>query len=261
VSSLTQREKRKLEQLFEMSGGYVLDFNDRTFGDFFSDLDVDIHSAKYQANGTSKANKLRTFWQVAPDQLVGTALIALIDHCEDIGREDEQALIDECRGIANRLLAGAPDTTALVAVAEEFDAKYLHRQIRRMRAAVDSDPDLAIGTAKELVETCCRTILAQRGKPVEGTPDMPELTKATLKELNLVRESVPDHIKGAETTKRLLSNLGTIGQGLAELRGIWGTGHGKDGKAEPIPPRFARLAVGAATTLVTFLFETHRETA
>ena len=46
---------------------------------------------------------------------------------------------------------------------------------------------------------------------------------------------------------------------LAELRNLYGTGHGKDGKAQLLMPRHAKLAVGAATTLATILFETHKE--
>jgi hypothetical protein len=60
--------------------------------------------------------------------------------------------------------------------------------------------------------------------------------------------------------KRLLSNLGTIGNGLAELRGLYGTGHGKHGRSASLSARHAKLAVGAASTLAVFLFETHKET-
>jgi hypothetical protein len=44
-----------------------------------------------------------------------------------------------------------------------IDAPELQRQIDRMRSALASDPGLAIGTAKELVETVCKTILSERG--------------------------------------------------------------------------------------------------
>lgn len=144
--------------------------------------------------------------------------------------------------------------------AEDFDAKHMADQIRRMESCVESDPSLAIGTAKELVETCCKTILAERGKAVVGSPDVSSLTKATLKELNLVPEGIPDASRGADVIRRLLSNLGTIGNGLAELRGLYGTGHGKHGKVTGLAARHAKLAVGAAATLAVFLFETHRET-
>lgn len=76
---------------------------------------------------------------------------------------------------------------------------------------------MSIETAKELVETCCYTILTERGKSVQGMPDIPTLTKATLKELGLVREGVPEAAKGIEIIKRIISNLATIVQGLDQL--------------------------------------------
>ncbi len=156
--------------------------------------------------------------------------------------------------------AGTPSLANIKDTATAFDAKHMADQIRRMESAVDSDPSLAIGTAKELVETCCKTILAERGKPVSGTPDVSTLTKETLKELKLVPEGIPDAARGADVIKRLLSNLGTIGNGLAELRGLYGTGHGKHGSTTGLGARHAKLAVGAAATLCVFLFETHEET-
>ena len=60
-----------------------------------------------------------------------------------------------------------------------------HTLVRRgFRRMLEDDPSLAIGTAKELIETCCKTILAERGKLVQGTPDIPTLTKETLKEMD-----------------------------------------------------------------------------
>ena len=54
--------------------------------------------------------------------------------------------------------------------------------------------------------------------------------------------------KAAETIKRLLSNLATITQGIAELRNKYGTGHGKVAKTKGLSPRHAKLAVGAASS-------------
>ncbi|MGA2137603.1 MAG: abortive infection family protein [Verrucomicrobiia bacterium] len=169
---------------------------------------------------------------------------------------------DGLQWIDGRIMTGAgmPLLDGIKEAAAEFDAKHLADQIRRMEQSIESDPALAIGTAKELVETCCKTILAVRGKPVTGTPDIPTLTKETLKELKLVPDGIPESARGGDVIKRLLSNLGTIGNGLAELRGLYGTGHGKHGKTSGLSPRHAKLAVGAAVTLATFLFETHKET-
>lgn len=180
---------------------------------------------------------------------------------------DKETLIqalkrDGFRWVGDRIIAdaGIPSLSSIKNTAAVFDAKHMDDQIRRMESAVESDPSLAIGTAKELIETCCKTILSERGKPVSGTPDVSTLTKETLKELKLVPEGIPEARRGAAVIKRLLSNLGTIGNGLAELRGLYGTGHGQHGRTSGLGARHAKLAVGAATTLTVFLFETHDET-
>lgn len=141
----------------------------------------------------------------------------------------------------------------------KLDLPELHRQIERMRSAVEDDPGLAIGTAKELIESVCRTILDERHIAFEDNADVGDLVKEARKALGLIPESVPNSAKGAESIRRLLGSLGSVAQGLAELRNLYGTGHGKGGSARGLSPRHARLAVGAAATLCTFLFETHTE--
>ena len=264
MSSLTMRDKRVLEELFGMGSGYVLGFSDRTFGDFVHEaVDVEIHSDAYMIHGTSKAKKLRAFWEIESDYLVGRLLNALIEEAEDTAREqteEDKKLADRCREITTRLLAGGPSLGDLKQKADSLDANYLAEQIRRMEDSVETDPSLAIGTAKELIETCCKTILAERGTEISGTPNIPALTKNTLKELNLVPEGIPNAARGADVIKRLLSNLSTVGHGLAELRGLYGTGHGQHGSSSGLTTRHAKLAVGAASTLAVFLFETHEQT-
>jgi len=121
------------------------------------------------------------------------------------------------------------------------------------------DPALAIGTAKELIETTCKTILEERGIPFGAEDDLPRLVKETRKALGLVPDDIPDSAKGADTIRRLLNNLGNIANSLAELRNLYGTGHGKSAKSRGLTPRHARLAVGAASTIAIFLFDTHKE--
>jgi len=143
----------------------------------------------------------------------------------------------------------------------KFDIPELQRQIERIKFSIEDDPGLAIGTAKELIETTCKTILADHGIEVDENLEVPKLVKEARKTLGLVPESIPSAAKGSETIQRLLSNMGAVAQGLSELRNLYGTGHGKHGKAKGLSARHARLAVGAAATLAMFLLETHEERA
>lgn len=135
----------------------------------------------------------------------------------------------------------------------------LQNQIARLSSSIDSDPSLAIGTAKELVETVCKTVLEQRQVAVADDLDLGQLVKEARKALGLIPESIPNAARGADSIRRLLSNLGNVAQGLSELRNMYGTGHGKHGATAGLAPRHARLAVGAAATLATFILETHEE--
>ena len=145
---------------------------------------------------------------------------------------------------------------------QSFDAAaYVAAQITRMESAIYEDPGLAIGTAKELLETICRTILEDRNIAVGKTTDLPKLVKTTAKELQLTPDEIPDQSKAADTIKRLLSNLVTITSAVAELRNNYGTGHGKHARTAGLSPRHAKLAVGAASTLAVFLLVTHQERA
>ena len=144
-------------------------------------------------------------------------------------------------------------------IAEAFNAHVLHRQIERIVRNVDADPDFAIGTSKELLETTCKTILNERGVSVEKSWDFPKLVSVTRKELKLLPDNIPNSSRGARSVKGVLAALGTVSQGIAEVRNLYGTGHGRDGTSRGLPSRHARLMAGCATTLASFLFETHQE--
>jgi 23S rRNA pseudoU1915 N3-methylase RlmH len=253
-------EAAKFERLLKMESGLVLNFSDSSFGTFFGSVaDINIHDQKYCDLGTSKAKKLRSFWKQSDDPLLGKVLEELVNCAAEVPSNAAQTeLLEECRKIARRLQGNNLSFTHLRETVEVFNSAYLSKQIQRMEQAVEEDPDLAIGTAKELVESCCKTILQERGESLPGKPDVSALTKATLKALDLVPEAVPDAARGKDVIKRILHNLAQIGNNLAELRGLYGTGHGKDHKATGLQARHAKLAVGSAATLATFLFETHK---
>ncbi len=155
-------------------------------------------------------------------------------------------------------VAAKPDLAAAAAALGGVDASYLAQQITRMESAVYNDADLAIGTAKELIETCCRTILEARGESVPANQKVTQVVKRTAKVLSLAPDDIPDRAKAVDTIRRLLANLAAIGQGIAELRNHYGTGHGKPAAVRGLETRHAKLAVGAASTLVMFLAETHQ---
>ena len=142
MSSLTDIEKRYFEKLFDMGGGYVLDFTDATYGEFFGRYNVDIHGHRYQIFGTSKAKKLRAFWRSEPDSLVSAVLAEMLDSheadCELDGKAPQKALLEKARSIVGRLSgqSGSPDA----ATAEELDAEFVVPNIQKLPVDADVVP-------------------------------------------------------------------------------------------------------------------------
>lgn len=86
MSSLRDSDKQYLEHILEMGGGYVLDYTNDTFAALFRRHGVDIDDPKYWSYGQSKAKRLRSFWELEPDQLVGRILAEMLESYET-GRE------------------------------------------------------------------------------------------------------------------------------------------------------------------------------
>lgn len=52
-----------------MGGGYILNFSNRTFEEFFREVvGVQIYDSRYDRNSGSKANRLRAFWDAATER-------------------------------------------------------------------------------------------------------------------------------------------------------------------------------------------------
>lgn len=108
MAGLTHIEKQKLETELRMSGGYVLDFSNRTFEEFFREVvDVDIYDKAFDLTdlvSKSKANRMRGFWRSASDAQLRLLLRGILDGWDIYSRTP---IVDSARmliqGILKRL--------------------------------------------------------------------------------------------------------------------------------------------------------------
>ena len=136
MSSLTDTEKRYLEKLLGMRSGYVLDYSDATFGTLFSRYKIDIHGPKYQTHGTSKAKKMRAFWEQEPDILVGKILSDMLDSyetdCDLNNWKPDAPLLEKSRSFVTRLSGGAVSESPAPTADDFLDRSFTIPNVQKL---------------------------------------------------------------------------------------------------------------------------------
>jgi len=136
----------------------------------------------------------------------------------------------------------------------------IEQQIHAIENALESVPDFAFDLSKTLVESVCKTVLADIGQPAETNWDAPKLLKETTSRLALLPRNHPNPAKARESVTRTIHGLLQTIQGLCELRNNYGmASHGRDGFSARLDLRQATLAAQAADTIVSFLYRIHRD--
>ncbi|GAC1378494.1 MAG: hypothetical protein NVSMB48_00040 [Marmoricola sp.] len=174
-------------------------------------------------------------------------------------REHDRKLFDKVFEDADD--AALPDGTVLSAAeaaAVRLKVGEMRRQVDRIRRDHEADPEAAVGQAKELVETVCKTILGMTGDSGEEAETVPALVDKALRHLGVhpaTLEDNGDQVQ-AHAMKRMMGGVASVLNGVGELRNKRGTGHGRSG-APVVDDAVARLAVGLVLTSVVYLCELH----
>lgn len=142
---------------------------------------------------------------------------------------------------------------------EKFDSKYISTQIEIMNDAIETAPNVAIGKAKELLETCCKTILDEMRIAYDENCTVHDLMRQACSAIGLSAAGMDKTTESGAIAAKILGNLTVISQGMAELRNLYGDGHGKSKSFEQLPRRYANLAVGASVVAVNFIWDTYIE--
>lgn len=273
MSVITKKEEGMFLLLYNR-GGYVLDFTNNTFDVFTTASVGEALQTKY---GLSKGKSLVAYFNIASDADRTKLLVDLFHYYEDkmeyeynpdyedflwsgSSRYDEKyaKIYLKCKKIIERLDGG---TVAIVKTAEslktKFSSEYLSQQIDLMVQMQTTNPTNAIGMAKELIESCCKTILDEKGITYSKDDNVPQLASKTMDILNLLPANIQSTDRGTDAIRAVLGSLRAIPTKLAEIRNPFGSGHGKSASFQGLEVRHAKLAVGSSITFVDFIWNTY----
>lgn len=131
-----------------------------------------------------------------------------------------------------------------------FDSEYINAQYVQMETSVQTNPSDAIGKAKELLESCLKTLLGQKIDGYkEGNDDVPKLMKTLFKVMQVAPEDTAD-----ESIKKMMSCFSNFTQGLCELRNKHGSGHGKMNNFIALSSTHAEFVMNSTMSVVYFLW-------
>jgi len=111
ANTLSITDKTYLEGVLGMEGGYVLDFSNASFSNFFGELDIDIYDNDSYPNShpisNSKAYRLRAFWNNAAPEEIAKAISGLAEYVDAKRLNGRSSItyeqVEKMREIANRV--------------------------------------------------------------------------------------------------------------------------------------------------------------
>lgn len=268
---ITNIEKGQFAKLFNR-GGYVLNF---TTGDFDAFTLASVGVALCEHYGMSKGKSLNAFINEADDDQTFRLFRDLLEYYEENYRTEYEEnpgdpyasyrfdrtysdLYAKCKSILVREGHSASSVNQAASyLKERFTSEYLDQQIDLLSRMRTENPTEAIGKAKELIESCCKTILEEQGVEIETSWDISRLISETEKLLRISARDVDDSTRSGKIVKKLFGSLHGVAISVAEFRNAYGSGHGKSASFQPVPIRHAKLAVGSSLTLCEYLWETY----
>jgi hypothetical protein len=207
MSDLNIIEKTKLEKLFLMGNGYVLEFSNRTLAEFVAEsTGRDIYDTKYQYGSGSKANRIRAFWSEEPNHVVGKLIRDLLDYCRPtVDDPTKGSLYEECKRIAGRLQQGAT-VESLEAITPEGGERGFEFLARAVRDCIEkNEPEAGLDRLHTFVTRLIRTLAENRGVIIDRNKPLHSIVGEYIKALRR------DGLIESEMTERILkSNISTM---------------------------------------------------
>ena len=160
-------------------------------------------------------------------------------------------LLDYWKNADDPLIEALAHSVAeIAAVSSVID---LSQYTKRIQDALPSDPHLAIGHTKDMLEATMKTILDRRGKPIGKEVDFPALTTQCMTELGLT-PTIPPTSDGEKYVRKIASTAKTMIETANEFRNFAGAGHGRViGKEIDVTSADASLVASSGLILAAWL--------
>lgn len=135
--------------------------------------------------------------------------------------------------------------------------EYVSKQIQLMHSSIENYPHLALGTAKELIETCCKHILSDVKIEFDRDWDIAKLVKTTNLNIDLIPFDIEESVIAKSAIAKILGGISNIVHGISELRNAYGTGHGHIPDFKNLDSIYIKLAVSTSSQLAIFYLSLH----
>lgn len=214
MSDLTVIEKRKLERALGMSSGYVLNFSNRTFAEFFLDsFGIDIYEKKYDYGSGSKSNRMRAFWEHEGNYLVGKALGLLFEEWSEFKAPDSPEVPpEECLKIVRRLQESAP-VPDIGVVSPNIDDENFETLARSVRECIDrNEPETGLDRLHTFVVKYFRVLCTKRGIETDREKPLHSLVGEYIKTLK------SEGLIESEMTERILKSSISVMEAFNRVR-------------------------------------------
>lgn len=145
---------------------------------------------------------------------------------------------------------------------EHPDSLPIRSAIDVIERSIPRDPGVAFTHCRGLLETVCKTILADRGIDSEADAKTNWLMSQTLKVLKLTPNDFDGDDRVEEGVADVLRGLSQLTNGIVALRNSQGVGpHGKDALEGVLDADYAIISAHAVDAAATLLYRMHRKQA
>lgn len=145
---------------------------------------------------------------------------------------------------------GAPSQT-LEKVLRDFDFVAIDAEFSRALEKVEAEPREAVSAASNILESFCKTYVADNGIDAPSKQDLKSVWGLVRKDLGFDPSVIEDR-----DLQTILTGLFATVEGIGSLRTHASSAHGAGKTPYKLEPRHARLAIHAAHTVTLFALET-----